>query len=120
MIKNQDAHFKGSEMAPPTLRSQKAFFKNVAIGAQSLFKFAATPQRRPAGYAVHGFWRCGLFATVDATQTQRRTFVSRCVGMEVDKFYATPEALKNMGVAALRIFWRVNGNFFCLEIQKLG
>jgi hypothetical protein len=57
-----------------------------------------------------------------STQHKRNAefFVSRCVGMEVDKFYATPEALKNMGVAALRIFWRVNGNFFCLEIQKLG
>ena len=107
-------------METPTLRSQKGFFKNVAIGAQSLFKFAATPQRRPAGYAVHGFWRCGPFATVDATQTQRRTFVSRCVGTGSEKILRHAGDLEAHGCCGVARFLECDWKLFWVEFQKLG
>ena len=94
--------------------SAKTFFKNRRNCPPSTpQKIAATPQRFPADHATHGLGRCRFSATTDATQTQRPFFVSRCVGGVIGQTIdATPETLKYIGVAPLRIFWGVTGFFF--------
>ena len=80
----QEIHSQGMLMAP-----RKTFFKNRRDYPPSTpQKIAATPQRFPAGHAVHGLGRCRLSATTYATQTQRSFFVSRCVGVGSDKMLA--------------------------------
>ena len=62
-------------MGPRDSDRKKRFFqKRRNRRPQPHLKFAATPQRRPVGLAVHGLGRCGPFATVDATHAQRQIF----------------------------------------------
>ena len=86
--------------------SAKTFFKNRRNCPPSTpQKIAATPQRFPIRHAIHGLGRCRFSATTDATQTQRPFFrVSLRRGVIGQNIDATPETLKYIGVAPLRIF----------------
>jgi hypothetical protein len=105
-VKNQDAHFKGSEMETPTLRSQKLFSKT----SQSAPSHASNlPPCRNVGLQAMPFMGFGVADHSQRSTQHKRNAELSCLvasGRDRKKFYATPESLKHMVVAALRVYWR--------------
>ena len=105
---------------PRSDRKKRFFQKRRNRRPQPHLKFAATAQRRSAGLAVHGLGRCGPFATVDATQTQRRTFVSRCVGTGSEKILRHAGDLEAHGCCGVARFLERVTVYFWVEMQNMG
>jgi hypothetical protein len=119
-VKNQDAHFKGSEMETPTLRSQKSFFqkrRNRRPVTLQICRHAATSVCRPCRSWARALRtiRNGRRNT-NATPNFRVSLRRDGNGKNVD---ATPETLKHMGVAALRVFLEGNWKLFSRNYYEL-
>jgi hypothetical protein len=92
-VKNQGVHFNDSEMGPRRSDRKKLFSKT----SQSAPSHSSNlPPRRNVDLQAMRLMGFGV-ADYSQRSTQHKRnaefFVSRCVGMEVDKFYATPKSL---------------------------